>query len=152
VSKDTPTSWAFKSGQRRDATFVLTAGSRGHGRGTVVAELRFNDAVARLEPNAPPPPKVPVVWWRALPRTGPRLENDAATMNRQGARWTDAEDAKLRALAGSGAHARSIALKLRRTESSIKARVRAIGMTLRPPPKTRFRFDRPANDFFRTGG
>jgi hypothetical protein len=55
--------------------------------------------------------------------------------------WTVEDEAKLRELAGLGANIRTIALTLRRTESSIKTRARAIGITLKPAPRSRFRID-----------
>ena len=55
--------------------------------------------------------------------------------------WTAEDDLQLRQLAGSGVHLRAIALKLRRTESSVKARARKIGVSVKPPPRGQFRVD-----------
>jgi hypothetical protein len=62
-------------------------------------------------------------------------------MKRHSAKWTAHEEAKLRELANAGAHVRSVAVKLRRSESSIKNRARALGVVVKPPPRASFRFD-----------
>jgi len=55
--------------------------------------------------------------------------------------WTPEDEAKLRDCANKGVHLRSIALKLRRSESSVKTHARALNLKVRPPPRSRMRFD-----------
>jgi hypothetical protein len=55
--------------------------------------------------------------------------------------WTPEDEAKLRELAGKGIHLRNIALKLRRSESSIKKRARDLQIKVQTTPRSRFRFD-----------
>jgi hypothetical protein len=56
-------------------------------------------------------------------------------------RWTNEDEAKLRALAASGSHVRTIALRLRRSENSIKKRAHDLGIKIKPRPHHRFRID-----------
>jgi hypothetical protein len=63
------------------------------------------------------------------------------TMKRQGAKWTTVEEAKLRELANAGAHVRGIALKLRRSESSVRRRAHELGVAVKPAPRGTFRFN-----------
>jgi len=72
-------------------------------------------------------------------------------LKRQRAKWTSGEDAKLRELAVSGSHVRTIALRLRRSESSIKKRARDIGVEVRQPPRSKFRVDELAKEFASLG-
>jgi hypothetical protein len=55
--------------------------------------------------------------------------------------WTDDDEAKLRALAANGVHLRAIAMKLRRSESSVKTYARNLGVRIKPRRYHRFRFD-----------
>ncbi len=53
--------------------------------------------------------------------------------------WTPEDEAKLKELAQKGVYLRHIAIKLKRSESSIKKRARDLGVTI--PRMPRFRFD-----------
>ncbi len=55
--------------------------------------------------------------------------------------WTSEDEAKLRELADKGIYLRNIALKLRRSESSIKKRARDLQIKVQTTPRSRFRFD-----------
>ena len=55
--------------------------------------------------------------------------------------WTPEDEAKLRELADKGIYLRNIALKLRRSESSIKKRAHDLQIKLQARPRPRFRFD-----------
>lgn len=54
--------------------------------------------------------------------------------------WTPEDEAKLRELADKGIYLRNIALKLRRSESSIKKRARDLQIKVQTTPRSRFRF------------
>jgi hypothetical protein len=56
--------------------------------------------------------------------------------------WTSEDEAKLRELADKGVYLRNIALKLRRSESSIKKRAHDLQIKVQARPRARFRFDR----------
>ena len=49
--------------------------------------------------------------------------------------WTPDDEAKLRELTEQGLHLRAIALRLKRSESSIKKRAREIGVALKSNPR-----------------
>ena len=49
--------------------------------------------------------------------------------------WTPEDEAKLRELTEQGLHLRAIALRLKRSESSIKKRSKEIGVKLKPNPR-----------------
>jgi hypothetical protein len=55
--------------------------------------------------------------------------------------WTREDEARLQELAGQGLHLRRIALRLRRSESSVKKRARALGISVPKTPRGRFRFN-----------
>ena len=55
--------------------------------------------------------------------------------------WTPDDEAKLRELADQGIYLRNIALKLRRSESSIKKRAHDLQIKVQARPRSRFRFD-----------
>jgi DNA-binding NarL/FixJ family response regulator len=63
--------------------------------------------------------------------------------------WTPEDEAKLRELAGKGIYLRNIALKLRRSESSIKKRARDLQIKVQTTPRSRFRFDGTAKTLSR---
>ncbi len=54
--------------------------------------------------------------------------------------WTPEDEARLRELAQKGVYLRNIALKLRRSESSIKKRARDLQIKVQSTPRSRFRF------------
>ena len=54
--------------------------------------------------------------------------------------WTPEDEARLRELAQKGVYLRNIALKLRRSESSIKKRARELGVKVSITPRGRFGF------------
>jgi len=54
--------------------------------------------------------------------------------------WTPDDEAALKQLAGQGMHLRAIALRLKRSESSIKKRAHELGVPVKRPPRSRFRF------------
>jgi DNA-binding NarL/FixJ family response regulator len=56
--------------------------------------------------------------------------------------WTPEDEAKLRELADKGVYLRNIALKLRRSESSIKKRAHDLQIKVQARPRVRFRFNR----------
>jgi hypothetical protein len=56
--------------------------------------------------------------------------------------WTREDEAKLKELAGQGMYLRRIALRLKRSESSIKKRARELGVGVPKTPRSNFRFDR----------
>ena len=49
--------------------------------------------------------------------------------------WTPEDEAKLKELAQKGVYLRHIAIKLKRSESSIKKRAREIGVALKSNPR-----------------
>jgi len=53
-------------------------------------------------------------------------------------RWTAAEDARLRELAGQGLRRRNIAIKLSRTEVAVKGRARRLGIEIEPSLRQQF--------------
>jgi hypothetical protein len=53
--------------------------------------------------------------------------------------WTAKDEAELKALAGRGVYLRNIALRLRRSESSIKKKANDLGLKVQRTP--RFRLD-----------
>jgi hypothetical protein len=55
--------------------------------------------------------------------------------------WTAEDEARLCELAGKGMFLRNIAIRLRRSESSIKKRAYDLGIRLNKPPRNRFRID-----------
>jgi hypothetical protein len=55
--------------------------------------------------------------------------------------WSAEDEAKLRELASTGLYLRRIALRLKRSESSIKKRARELGVTVLKTPRSSFRFD-----------
>jgi hypothetical protein len=55
--------------------------------------------------------------------------------------WTPEDEARLREMATAGLFLRNIALRLRRSESSIKKRAHDLGIKLKKPPRHRFRLD-----------
>jgi hypothetical protein len=56
--------------------------------------------------------------------------------------WTGEDEATLREMAKQGVHLRRIALRLRRSESSIKKRASRLGLSVPKTPRASFRFDR----------
>lgn len=58
--------------------------------------------------------------------------------------WTPEDEAKLKDMAAEGIYLRNIAIRLKRSESSIKKRAHDLGIKLQVTPRTPFRFDRPA--------
>lgn len=60
------------------------------------------------------------------------------TMSNQ--RWDAAAEASLRALAGQGFYLRKLALRLRRSESSIKKRARLLDVPIPPGPRSIVKF------------
>lgn len=54
--------------------------------------------------------------------------------------WTPEEEATLREMAGQGVYMRRIALRLRRTESSIKKRAVQLGVKVMKTPRPSLRF------------
>jgi DNA-binding NarL/FixJ family response regulator len=54
--------------------------------------------------------------------------------------WTPEDQAKLKELAEQGVYVRNIAIRLKRSESSIKKRARELGIKVRITPRTPFRF------------
>jgi DNA-binding NarL/FixJ family response regulator len=54
--------------------------------------------------------------------------------------WTPEDEAKLKELADQGVYVRNIAIRLKRSESSIKKRARELGIKVRITPRTPFRF------------
>jgi hypothetical protein len=63
------------------------------------------------------------------------------TMRRANWSWTADDETKLRELADKGVHLRAIALRLRRSESSIRKRAHELKIAVRRPPKGSFRAD-----------
>jgi hypothetical protein len=55
--------------------------------------------------------------------------------------WTTDDEAKLRALAARGLHARAIALRLRRSASSIRKRAHDLGVKIQSRRRRRFSID-----------
>src|SRR3954462_5618983 len=62
-------------------------------------------------------------------------------MRRANWSWTADDETKLRELADKGVHLRAIALRLRRSESSIRKRAHELKIAVRRPPRTRLRAD-----------
>jgi len=56
--------------------------------------------------------------------------------------WTPEDEAKLKELAGQGVYLRNIALRLKRSESSIKKRSRELGIEVKRTPRSRFSFSK----------
>jgi hypothetical protein len=54
--------------------------------------------------------------------------------------WTPEDEGTLKQLAEKGVHLRAIALRLRRSESSIKKRAFDLGVGVKRPPRSQFRF------------
>jgi len=67
-------------------------------------------------------------------------------MRRANWKWTTEDETALRDLAGKGLHLRAIAVRLRRSESSIKKRARDLKIAVRRPPRGRFRFGAPSRE------
>ena len=63
--------------------------------------------------------------------------------------WTAEDEAKLRELANKGVYRRNIALKLRRSESSIKKRAHDLQIKIQTTPRSRFRIDEAGNAAYR---
>ena len=61
--------------------------------------------------------------------------------------WTAADDAKLLELAGKGVYLRNIAIRLRRSESSIKKRATLLGIRVPRTPRPSFNLERGAKPF-----
>ena len=59
-------------------------------------------------------------------------------MRRRNYAWTPQDEAALKQLAVKGMHLRAVALRLRRSESSIKKRARDLGVQLQPKPRGNF--------------
>jgi len=55
--------------------------------------------------------------------------------------WTPEDEMTLKDMAGKGLYLRKIALRLRRSESSIKKRAHELGVSLPRNPRSTFRFD-----------
>ena len=62
-------------------------------------------------------------------------------MRRANWSWTTDDETRLRELADQGFHLRAIALRLRRSESSIRKRAHELKIAVRRPPKGNFRVD-----------
>jgi hypothetical protein len=60
-------------------------------------------------------------------------------------KWSPEDEATLREMAGQGVYMRRIALRLRRTENSIKKRAIQLGVKVTKTPRSTFRFDRKAS-------
>jgi len=56
-------------------------------------------------------------------------------------KWTPEDELALRELAEKGFHLRRIALRLRRSESSIKVRAHILHIKIKPTPRYRMKFD-----------
>ena len=54
--------------------------------------------------------------------------------------WTPEDEAALKQLSEKGMHLRAIALRLKRSESSIKKRAFDLGVVVKSPPRSQFRF------------
>lgn len=54
--------------------------------------------------------------------------------------WTSEDEAKLQDLAGKGVYLRNIAIRLKRSESSIKKRARELGLKVNITPRRSVRF------------
>jgi len=63
-------------------------------------------------------------------------------LKRRNHAWTLADEERLRVLAGQGVYLRNIAVRLRRSESSIKKRARDIGVAVLRTPRRPFRTSR----------
>ena len=55
-------------------------------------------------------------------------------------RWSSADEATLRELVGKGFNLRKLALRLRRSECSVKKRAFLLDIKVAPPRRSRFRF------------
>lgn len=62
-------------------------------------------------------------------------------MRRSNWSWTIDDEARLRELADKGLHLRAIAVRLRRSESSIRKRAHELQVAVRRPPRGNFRVD-----------
>jgi len=58
-----------------------------------------------------------------------------------GENWTLRDEAELREMASRGVYLRKIALRLRRSESSVKKRALRLGVKVAKTPRASFRFD-----------
>lgn len=56
--------------------------------------------------------------------------------------WTEEDEAKLAQMAEQGIPVRNVALRLKRSESSIKKRAQELQVKFTAPRRKRFRFDR----------
>lgn len=56
--------------------------------------------------------------------------------------WTPEDEAQLRQFAEQGVNIRHIALRLKRSESSIKKRARELAVQVKRTPRTRFSFSK----------
>lgn len=63
-------------------------------------------------------------------------------LNRATYAWTAEDEATLREMAAKGAYGRKIALRLRRSLSSVKKRATLLNVKLAQQPRSTFRFDR----------
>lgn len=61
-------------------------------------------------------------------------------LKRKSYAWTSEDEAKLREMAGQGVYLRNIALRLKRSESSIKKKTHDLGIKVERTPKSHFRF------------
>jgi hypothetical protein len=82
-----------------------------------------------------------LVWLREGNKKGRRPNMESGMLRSANHVWTLEDEARLRGMATEGLFLRNIALRLKRSESSIKKRVHDLGITLKKPPRHRFRFD-----------
>ena len=54
--------------------------------------------------------------------------------------WTPEDEAKLTSLAEQGVYLRNIAIRLKRSESSIKKKAQLLGIKVKTTPRARFKF------------
>jgi len=62
-------------------------------------------------------------------------------------KWTPQDEAAIRDLVDRGFYLRRIALRLRRSESSIKVRAHILHIKIKPTPRYRMKFDTRANGY-----
>jgi len=62
-------------------------------------------------------------------------------------KWTTEDEVELRELVEKGFYLRRIALRLRRSESSIKVRAHILHIKIKPTPRYRMKFDTRANGY-----
>jgi hypothetical protein len=62
-------------------------------------------------------------------------------LKRQSYVWTPQDENSLKEMAARGVHLHRIALRLKRSESSIKKRARGLGLVVTSNPRSNFRFD-----------